>query len=1074
MRLFQDANKELFLDVPNRKRREMISFQSLAAMLRCLITAVSLVLLGSVLASAQFDTGTITGLVTDASGAVIPHATIIITNVGTSFQKTLQTDDGGNFTASALPSGNYVVSATASNFAEAKSQPIVLNVGATVHANMALTVEAIHETVEITGTTTAVDTGSSTAGTTLNSTQIGNLPINGRDVMDFLEIAPGSVNSIGIFQGSVNGQENFFTGLNVTVDGQFAGRGDVNGFDETEGNEQSRLQHASVDSIQEIDFANSGYSAEVGHSLGPQMNIITKPGTNLYHGTLFEFFRNDALDANDYFASTLTNPKVPLRMNQFGGNIGGPIIKNKLFFFANYEGIRQRTTAINSLYETPSAYVRSQFNAAMQPVLAQMAPLPAGCTSIPAPVSCSVPGFTDANPANGSDLVFEPAALPTTLREDSGSVRIDYNISDKDRLFFRYNIDNSLTNQTIGLNQGQVTPLYLRTQLGKVDETHTFTATLLNEFSVAINRFYSDTNSDTPTPLTGFAGFFTNLGALPGPNSFNQITPFTVFEVFDNLTKVKGGHTLRVGTQIRLNRLNEWLRPEQVFDFGSFSALENDQPFVLQKIGFPGFVGIRDSNWDFYGQDDWRVTRNLTLNLGLRYDYNTVWREGQNRLQNFDVATQSLLPTTQAPYNAPGKDFAPRVGLSYDPFGKGKTVVHAYAGMFYNPMHFGFNLVSNVPAYESYNVNVFQAPIVYPEPNPPLPAGTQNVNIFPQNPKDPYSTNWLFGIQQEVAPKTVLTVNYTGNEDHHMQAGVDFAAVNVNPANFLTQSGRPFSNFANENLDSDELNSSYHALQVQLRHNAGRLNFEANYTWSHEIDDMVNVFSGFSNPTNPNADRGPGDWDIRHNFTGSVVYTLPDLKGSNALVHGVLGGWQTSNIVQARTGGPVNPTLIPGFFGLPVRPDLTGQPIRLPGASWPFSSYNVNAFSVDPNFNGDPGVGLGDAGRNSLRAPGFFQWDFSLMKNFPVREKVTVQFRADFFNILNRPNFGNPNVGICNSVTFPVTTPAPGCAPDTQDPTGQAVNHQFGEIGSTIAGENASLVGTGTARQEQFSLKIIF
>jgi hypothetical protein len=1050
--------------------------------MRHLVVAVLVVFTFSVGALAQFDTGTISGIVADSTGAVIPGASITITNSGTSFQKTLRTDNGGYYTASALPSGNYIVTANAGNFAEAKSQQIALSVGATVHANLTLTVQAAQQSIEVTGTTTSVDTASSTAGTTLYANQIANLPTNGRDLMDFLEIAPGSVNSTGIFQGSVNGQENFFTGLNVTVDGQNASRPDVNGFDESEGNEQARLTRSSVDSVQEIDFANSGYSAQNGHSLGPQMNIITKGGTNNYHGEVFDFLRNDALDANDYFANRLTSPKVPLRMNQFGGNFGGPIIKNKLFFFVNYEGIRQRTTAINSLYEIPSAYVRSQFVPAMQPVLAQMAPLPAGCTSIPAPASCAVPGFTDiANPAAGSDLVYDPAALPTTLREDSGSARVDYDISDKDRVFFRYNIDDSLTNQTIGLNVGQVTPLYLRTQLGKVDETHTFSSTLLNEFSVAINRFYSDTNSDTSTPLTGFTGFFTNLGALPGPNQFNQITPFTTFEVFDNVTKVVGSHQLKFGTQIRANRLNEWLRPEQVYSFGSFSDLENDNPFVLQKIGFPNFVGLRNSNWDFYVQDDWRVNRKLTLNLGLRYDYNTVWREGQNRMQNFDPATQSFLPTTQAPYNAPSKDFAPRLGLAYDPFGKGKTVIHAYGGMFYNPMHFSFGLVGNIPAYESYNVSVFDAifanppfSISYPSPNPPLPAGTQNVSAFPQNPHDPYSTNWLFGIQQEVAPATVLTVNYTGNEDHHMQAGIDFAALNANPANFLTQSGRPHSGFANENLDSDELNSSYHALQVQVRRHTGPLNLEANYTWSHEIDDMVNVFGGFSDPSNPNFDRGNGDWDIRHNFTASALYSLPDLKGSNSLVRGVLGGWQASSIIQARSGGPANVQLISGFFGIPVRPDYTGQPVGLSNSSWPTSSYNVNAFQVDPNFDGTPGKGLGDVGRNSLRAPGFVQWDFSAMKNFPITERLTVQFRADFFNILNHPNFGNPDVGICEALAAPVTTQSPGCAPNATDPTGESINHNFGRVGQTIASLNSTLVGTGTARQEQFSLKLIF
>src|SRR5438876_173333 len=579
----------------------MVDLRSTAAKLRPLVVAVLLVFMGSVVASAQFDTGTISGSITDSSGAVIPHATVTVTNVGTSFKKTLQTDSGGNYTASALPSGDYVVTSSISNFAEAKSKQFVLNVGATVHVNLTMNVAAADQVIEVTGTATTVDTASSTAGTTLDSTQIANLPTNGRDLMDFLEIAPGSVNSIGIFQGSVNGQENFFTGLNVTVDGQNASRGDVNGFLETEGNEQARLTRSSVDSVQEIDFANNGYSAQNGHSLGPQMNIITKGGTNDYHGEVFEFLRNDALDANDYFANTLSNPKVPLRMNQFGGNLGGPIIRNKLFFFTNYEGIRQRTTAINALYKVPSALVRSKFVPAMQPVLAQMAPLPAGCTSIPAPASCAVPKTDETDPVTGlptgggAQLVYDPAALPTTLREDSGSVRVDYNFSDKDRLFFRYNIDDSLTNQTIGLNLGQLTPLYLRTQLGKIDETHTFSSTLLNEFSVAINRFYSDTNSNTPTPLTGFTGFFTDLGALPGPNTFNQITPFTVFEVFDNLTKTIGSHSLHFGTQIRANRLNEWLRPEQVYSFGSFSDLENNNPFVLQKIGFPGFVGVRNS-----------------------------------------------------------------------------------------------------------------------------------------------------------------------------------------------------------------------------------------------------------------------------------------------------------------------------------------------------------------------------------------------------------------------------------------------------------------------------------------------
>lgn len=1020
--------------------------------------------------SAQvFDTATIAGLVTDPSGAAVPNATITITNLGTSIQRTLQTDNGGNFVASALPFGNYVVSATASGFGKATSQAIVLNVGATVQVNLALTVAGTSENIVVTGTSTSVDTTSTTTGTTLDSNQISNLPINGRDVSDFLEIAPGSINSTGFFQGSVNGLENIFTGLNIKVDGQNASRGDINGFLETEGQEQARVTRASVDSIQEIDFANNGYNGESGFSLGPQMNIITKSGTNNYHGELFEFLRNDALDAKDFFENPTTLPTAPLRMNQFGGNLAGPIIREKVFFFVNYEGVRQHITNLNALNETLSAYARSQFNAAMQPVLAQMAPLPAGCTAIPAPASCAVPN-TDAGNGHGANLVFDPAALPVTLREDTGSIRIDYQISDKDRLMGRYNINDSLTNDTFGLNQGQVAPQALRTQFGKIDETHTFSPTLLNEFSVGLNRFFSNTNSNTPQPLVGFSGFFTNLGSLPGPNTFNQITPFAIFEVFDTVSKTMGNHTIKFGTQIRANRLNEWLRPQQTYDFASFSDLENDNPFVLAKIGFPSFVGIRNSNWDFYGQDDWKVTRKLTLNLALRYEYNTAWTEGHGRFQNFDVATQSLLPLGQT-YNAPKTDFAPRIGFSWDPFGKGKTAIHGYGGIFYMPMQFGFGLVTNIPALSNYNVNVFQAifanppfSIAYPSPNPPLIAGTQNVTAFPQNPKDPYSTNWLFGVQHEVARGTVLTVNYTGNKTQHMQGGVSFAAPNANPANIVT-GARAFSGFANENLDSDTLSSNYNALQVQLRRNVGRLTLEGNYTWSHEIDNLVNVFSGWSDPLNPSLDRGSGDWDVRHNVTVSAVYNLPELSSSSLLVRNALGGWQTSTIIQARSGLPTNIQLISGFFGIPMRPDLvSGQPLYVSNAHWPDSSFNINAFAVEPNYNGQWGQVIGNVQRNALRGPGFFQWDWSVMKNFVLTEKLKLQFRADLFNIWNHPNFGNPDGGICTAVGPATATSPASCT----------VNPNFGRTGQTIADVNGSQIGTGTARQAQLSLKLLF
>jgi hypothetical protein len=1019
------------------------------------IALLAVVVFGALPMLAQFDTGTITGTVTDSSGAIVPNATITVTNVGTGLQKSIVTNQSGIFVASSLPYGTYVVATHATGFAESKSQPVVLSVGATVQVNLTLAVAASQESVQVNGTATTVDTSSSTAGATLDSNQISNLPINGRDVSEFLEISPGSVGSTGYFQGSVNGMENIFTGLNITLDGQSAMRGDINGFLDTEGQEAARITRASVDSIQEIDYSNSGYTAETGHSLGPQMNIITKSGTNDFHGTVFEYLRNDAVDANDYFATA----KEPLRLNQFGGNLGGPIIKNKVFFFVNYEGDRTHVTLINALNHTLSAAARSQFVASMQPVLAQFAPLPAGCTAIPAPAACVYPGFPDPNPALGSDMVYDPAVLPNIVSENTGSIKIDYNVSGKDRIFFRYNINDSLTNYTYGLNQGQLSPQALRTQLAKVDETHTFGPTLMNQFSVGINRFYSNTNSDTPLPLAGFAGFFTDLGSLPGPNTFNQITPFADLEIFDNVSKTIGKHTLHFGPQIRFNRNNEWLRPQQTYDFASIANLVDNQPFVLQKIGYPSFVGNRNSNWDFYFQDDWKVNRKLTLNLGLRYDYNTLWTAGLNQGQNFDVATQTLLPLNQATYTPPKGDLAPRIGFALDPTGKGKTAIHAYIGLFYNPMHFNFATTTNVPALSSYNVNLFQAVITYPSPNPPLPPGTQNVNAFPTNPKDPVATNWLFGIQQEIARNTILTINYVGNNAHHMQAGVDFAALNANPANIFTDA-RPYSGFANENILADALGSHYNAMQVTLKRTVGNLDLGVNYTWSHEIDDMLNVFSpGFEDPYTPAFDRGSGDWDVRHNLTGSALYSLPDWKGSNAFVQKALGGWQTQGIIQTRSGLPTNITLVSGFFGNPVRPDyVSGQPLWVPNHSWPESSYNINAFAIEPTYDGTPGDTIGTVGRNALRGPAFFQLDMSEAKNFAITERVTMQFRAEIFNLFNHPNFSGPDGGICTAVGLGTCTP----------------NGNFGRVGQTIADADGTQIGGGTARQVQFALRFTF
>jgi outer membrane receptor protein involved in Fe transport len=601
--------------------------------------------------------------------------------------------------------------------------------------------------------------------------------------------------------------------------------------------------------------------------------------------------------------------------------------------------------------------------------------------------------------------------------------------------------------------------LPLRTQYGRVDETHTFSPSLLNEFGLAVDRFHSITSSQTTLPI--FQGFFINLGSLPGPQLFNQTNANTAYQVLESLTKTAGHHTLKFGADIRVVRSNTTLRNNQAFSFASFSDLANNRPFTLQTLGYP-MIGLNNSNWDFYAQDDWRVRPGLTINLGLRYEYNTVITESHGRLRNFDVATQSFVPSSEGAYKPDRNNFAPRLGFSWDPAGKGKTVIHGFGGIFYLPFLVGSlnSLSSNIPAFAGETINAFQAPLAFPEPNPPVIAGAQNIQSFARDSRDTYSAQWSLGIQQEVAPATVLEVNYLGWKTNHAPAGAAYAGLEVNPLDPLT-GRRPYPNFADERQLGTFLQANYHAMQAILRRRAGRFNFDANYTWAHEIDNTLNVFGTFENPYNYNLDHASGDVDVRHNFSADIVYALPDLKGRTGLVHTLFGEWQASSIFQARSGLPLNVQLESGFFAAPFRPNYVGgQPAYLSNAHTPDSSLNPAVYAIQPDYNQT--LTVGTLGRNTARGPTFFQWDLSAMKSFPFGEKVRVQFRADIFNLLNHPNFGNPDTGLCNSINLPNAA--------TGTPASCVANPNFGRSGATIG----TLIGTGTSRQAQLALRLTF
>lgn len=983
---------------------------------------------------AQYDTGSISGTVLDQKGGAVPKATVTATNVGTGQQHDTVANDQGTYVFPSLAPGMYKVEATQTGFDTGVVSGITLHVSETVRADVNLKVGVRTETVTVAAETTTVNIETSDLGGTIDERRVNQLPLNGRDFTDLIALVPGSVTTGTFGQTSLGGNETSFAGVNILLDGADATRIDTNATSLQLGREAARITRASVDSVQEFHVISGVYSAEYGRSYGDVVNVVTKSGTNTLHGGIFEFFRNDALDARNYFA--VPGEPTPLRLNQFGGNVGGPIIHDKLFFFTNYEGARQVVTNAQ-LFSVLNGTARAAFVPATQPIINA---IPVGDDSMP-------------DPANPLTLDLFNGTLRNTLREDTGSVKLDFVATSKDTLSLRYNINDSFTLNQYGIAEGQIAPVPARSQFLKLSWNRTVSSNFLNSFGFAINKTdVSDLGGGGAFPITAIQCFPPcDFGVLPGPGLFASTNKEASYQFLDTASFVHGIHTFHFGADIRLNHTNRGLGTQQFLSYAALSDLEtNNSAFALSTLGFP-LTEFRNTNWDFFLQDDIRLKPNFTLNLGLRYEYNSVLHDPDNNVSNFDFTTQSLLPAGQQLYQPDRNNFAPRIGFSWDPFKKGKTAVRGGFGIFYNPQLTG--AVLSLPGNNNQNLSVnildfFFIPgfdcggyfLTFPVPNPTptcTPSSPASVSGIDPNLRDSYSEHWSFGVQQELFRNTVLEVSYVGNHGIKLPAGAAFAGLELNNVDPVTGQ-RPLNNtdFADERLLGDFLTSKYNAMQVSLRRHAGRFTMDANYTWSHEFDNAVSVFGAFQNSRDVNGDFSEGDIDVRNVFTGDLTYEFPRW---NAVPKSLGDGWMVTSIVQARSGLPVNIVQNPGTFGFdPTRPDPNpGVPIRPSNYSTPNNQINPNAFL--------PPTGVdGTLRRNAARGPRFAQWDFSVIKNTAITERVTLQFRGEFFNILNHPNFANPDGDLADSA--------------------------FGQSRSTVG----NLVGIGTSRQVQLALKLLF
>jgi len=1003
-----------------------------------IVISLSLLLVFAAAAFAQSNTGSITGVVTDANGAVLPNAAVTVTNQGTNEKRTVQSDGEGRYEVPGLPNGIYTVEATATGFKTTSVKDLRLAVGEKARADVTMNVSGVDAVVTVAGQT-RIDSETSTVGDTIATERISDNPVNGRDFTSLLATVPGSVQTTNQFQTSINGIPSTFGGSSVLVDGIDAGRVDLNGTSNVLGRIESRVNRVSMDSIQEVQTVEQNYGAQYGQAIGAVINPITKSGTNDFHGSVFEYFRNEALDARDFFAG-----KQKFRLNQFGGNVSGRLIRDKLFFFTNYEGVRQtRGTTFTSL--VPTASFRATFAPSIRPVLA----------TIPLPSAPFIPAGSNAPDPN---LGIFSIQKDGDLREDTGSVKIDWLHTDRSQFSVRYNINDSKTTTPYGVGTDQAADGTLRVQLFKASHNYTFSNNTINEFAFGINRNVTDVGAE-PSTLPRFdLSFGDQAIAVPGPAQFKQFRTGTVYQFLDTVSSVRGNHSLKVGTDIRLNRRSAKSDTQETLTFFALNDFRDNVPFIVSKGGNP-LLDYANENYSFFVQDDWKAHPRLTLNLGLRYDVSSVSREKEGRLQNFDLTTLKFTPLGQKLYDVDKNNFGPRFGFAFDVFGNQKTVLRGGYGIFYDrdlPASFGSPQANTFP---TLSVDLFTALFV--------------CGIFPQFPVDPaayacavpnafhiekdlqtaMAQHWSLNIQHDLGFGT-LQVGYVGNHVTHLLTNGVVTPRNINRRDPVTQVRPLSSNFGDIFVVGDYPQSNYNALQVTFKRNLSKgLRFNANYTWSHTIDDVVGFFKDYQDENNARAERASSDQDVRHNFTMDAGYDVPLRDWFGGGPGWIVDGWQLNTITQIRSGLPVNVTRQGGVFGgFSFRPDVVpGVDTRCPNFSVPTCQFNAAAFS-------NPGDGVfGNAGRNLLRGPGFAQVDFSIFKNTRLTETTALQFRAEIFNLFNKANFADPSGGLVRG-----------------DNNSLRPTAFFGQSISTVGNQLGGLLGFGGPRQIQFSLRYLF
>lgn len=1012
-------------------------------------------------------TGAVLGRVTDPSGAVVPSAMVEIVSEQTALSTSTTAGPQGDYTLPNVEPGRYRVNVSAAGFKTRVVRTVSVSVNQTVRLDVALEVGDVATTVEVKATASVVESDRSSVGSVVDGRQIAAMPLNGRtDIFTLLALAPGVQRSPFSANPLISGGTHFGS-TNMVVDG--VTNNDV-------GNERLLGPIPSLDAIAEFKVIASGASAEFGRG-GAQVVVVTKSGTNDLHGSLFVFNRNRALSAKNFFATQL--PKPPFNRNEFGATLGGPIVRNKLFFFAGYEGLRRRETT-TSVVAMPTPALKAGDFSGLPPIRDPLTGAPFAGNRIPAdrisPVARELLKFasdpntpTTAPGGLGNNFTFN---VPTREDMDRYSVRIDHRATPADHLSGRFfAVENGPFVSFLGggTNKfGNWGGFGVATRNAMVEYTRILSSSMLNQVRVGFSqernfRTPQNPNFDPSRLIPGLIPPVPGLGGLPTVT----ITGFRGFsdppgsgdlkrsyEIIERFTWTHSRHAVKAGFEWQRASAFNFQNPPPFRGSFTFDGRYTGHPFADFLLGAPAATGRVSRNveaepvnhrYAAYVQDDWVATPRLTLNLGLRYEYASPFKNARHDLANFypelgqvvvldgqaDPRLLAVLPIVEGasvglgPDNYMNKDrnnFAPRVGFAFRPLGTARLVARGSYGIFYNviPAYVGpINLSLNPPfrVTETFEPAPGPAPsLTFADPFPgqgTIPT-SPGLNAIARDRRNPYHQQWDLTLEYEVRPNTAVRASYVGNRGVHLER--QFNLNDPPPAPGPVQPRRPFQPFGPITYFESGRDSITHQLQLgAIRRFTSGLAFQFEYQWTRALGEQVFGLPPMDN-RNPRLDRGNLDFIRRHWAALNYIYDLPFGRGKrfgkslSAAADKIAGGWQIAGLASFGSGQPFSVTFTSRTLGWPSgRADIVGDP--RPADRGIHRWFDPAAFAVPAPFT------YGNSARNMLFGPALFNWDAALFKHTPIGDRIVLEFRAEFFNILNHPSFGLPAADITTPAT---------------------------------------------------------